>query len=125
MKAQSIPFILMIFLMLGAGITACQKISPKEKTSQGSLLVRTATIQVFDENDAEQDDRLCGYKVAFLLKDGTYILPTNLNTFLKEPSHNQIVNITYRSEDSKTIDCTEAKSVYLSHVDIPSLSGLE
>ncbi|WP_338791661.1 hypothetical protein [Bernardetia sp. MNP-M8] len=126
MKAHNIPFILMIILMLGAGITACQKISPQEKNSQGSLLVRTATIQIFDENSVDQDaDRLCGYKVAFLLKDGTYILPTNLNTFLEDPSHNQIVNITYRSEDSKTIDCAEAKSVYLSHVDIPSLSDLD
>lgn len=115
----------MIILMLGAGITACQKISPKEKTPQGSLFVRTATIQIFDENNSEQKDKLCGYKVAFLLKDGTYILPTNLNTFLKKPSHNQIINITYRSEDSKITDCTEAKSVYLSHVDIPSLSDLD
>ena len=111
--------------MVGAGITACQKISPQEKTPHGSLLVRTATIQIFDENDAEQEDKLCGYKVAFLLKDGTYILPTNLNSFLKEPSHNQTVEITYRSADSKITDCTEAKSVYLSHVDIPSLSDLE
>jgi hypothetical protein len=127
MKAYTIPFILIIILMLGAGITACQKISPKEKTPHGSLLVRTATIQIFDEENAEveQDDKFCGHKVAFLLKDGTYILPTNLNTFLKEPSHNQIVNITYRSEDSKITDCTEAKSVYLSHVDIPSLSDLD
>lgn len=111
--------------MLGAGITACQKINPKEKTPQGSLLVRTATIQIFDENNSEKEDKFCGYRVAFLLKDGTYILPTNLNTFLKEPSHNQIVNITYRSEDSKITDCTAAKSVYLSHVDIPSLSDLD
>jgi len=117
----------MIIMMLGTGIIACQKISPKEKTPQGSLLVRTATIQIFDDQNAEveQGDKFCGHKVAFLLKDGTYILPTNLNSFVKEPSHNQIVQITYRSEDSKTIDCTEAKSVYLSHVDIPSLSGLE
>lgn len=115
----------MIILMLGTAITACQKINPKEKASHGSLLVRTATIQIFNENNAEQEDKFCGYRVAFLLKDGTYILPTNLNTFLKEPSHNQIINITYRSEDSKTIDCTEAKSVYLSHVDIPSLSDLD
>lgn len=121
MKAHKIPFI----LMLGAGITACQKISPKEKIPQGSLLVRTATIQIFDEDNAAQKDKLCGYKVAFLLKDGTYILPTNLNSFLKEPSHNQVVHITYRSEDSKIIDCMEAKSVYLSHVDIPSLSELD
>ncbi|WP_375561541.1 hypothetical protein ACE193_03010 [Bernardetia sp. OM2101] len=125
MKAHNIPFILMIILMLGAGITACQKISPKEKTSQGSLLVRTATIQVIDENSTEQEDKFCGYRVAFLLKDGTYILPTNLNSFLKEPSHNQVINITYRSKDSKIIDCTNAKSVYLSHVDIPSLSDLD
>ena len=115
----------MLVLMLGAGITACQKINPKEKTPQGSLLVRTATIQIFDENNSEKEDKFCGYRVAFLLKDGTYILPTNLNTFLKEPSHNQIVNITYRSEDSKITDCTAAKSVYLSHVDIPSLSDLD
>lgn len=125
MKAYNIPFILMLVLMLGAGITACQKINPKEKTPQGSLLVRTATIQIFDENNSEKEDKFCGYRVAFLLKDGTYILPTNLNTFLKEPSHNQIVNITYRSEDSKITDCTAAKSVYLSHVDIPSLSDLD
>lgn len=126
MKAYFTPFILMLILMLGAGITACQKVSPNEKTSQGSLLVRTATIQIFDnENNENQADKLCGYKVAFLLKDGTYILPTNLNNFLKEPSHNQIVHITYRSEDSKVGDCTEAKSVYLSHVDIPSISDLD
>ncbi|AFM02863.1 hypothetical protein Fleli_0383 [Bernardetia litoralis DSM 6794] len=125
MKAYFTPFILMLILILGAGITACQKINPKDKTPQGSLLVRTATIQIFDENSTEQEDKLCGYRVAFLLRDGTYILPTNLSTFLKEPSHNQIVNITYRSEDSKAGDCTEAKSVYLSHVDIPSLSGLD
>ena len=123
MKAQTIPFILMLILMLGAGITACQKISPKEKTPQGSLFVRTATIQVFDDTSEEQGENLCGYKVAFLLKDGTYILPTNLNSFLKEPSHNQIVNITYRSEDSKNTDCMKAKSVYLSHVDIPTDSN--
>lgn len=92
------------------------------------MLVRTATIQIFDENNSEyskEEERLCGYKVAFLLKDGTYILPTNLNSFLKEPSHNQIVQITYRSEDSKITDCTKAKSVYLSHLDIPSISGLD
>lgn len=124
MKAYFTPFILMLILMLGAGITACQKINPKEKISQGSLLVRTATIQIFDEN-IEEGNKLCGYRVAFLLRDGTYILPTNLNTFLTKPSHNQIVNITYRSEDSKFGDCTEVKSVYLSHVDIPSLSALD
>ena len=125
MKASFTQSILMIILMLGAGITACQKINPKEKISKGSLLVRTATIQIFDENSIQQENKLCGYRVAFLLKDGTYILPTNLNTFLTEPSHNQIINITYRSEDSKITDCTEAKSVYLSHVDIPLLSDLE
>ncbi len=133
MKAHSIPFILMILLMLGAGISACQNNSPKEQTPQGSLLVRTAIIQIFDTNntenkeneEVEQEEKLCGHRVAFLLKDGTYILPTNLNSFLEEPSHNQIVNITYRSEDSKIQDCTEAKSVYLSHVDIPSLSDLD
>ncbi len=126
MKAHLTPFILMFVLMLGAGITACQKISPKEKTNQGSLLVRTATIQIFDkENTKQLTDKLCGYEVAFLLKDGTYILPTNLNTFLKEPLHNQIINITYRSEDSKITDCIKAKSVYLSHVDIPSFSKLK
>lgn len=127
MKAYFTPFILMLIMMLGTGITACQKMKPQEKTPQGSLMVRTATVQIFDEKnaEAEQGDKFCGHKVAFLLKDGTYILPTNLTSFLKEPSHNQIVQITYRSEDSKITDCTEAKSVYLSHVDIPSLSGLE
>ncbi len=127
MKAYFTPFILMIILMLGTGITACQKIKPQEKTPQGSLMVRTATVQIFEESNAETEleSKFCGHRVAFLLKDGTYILPTNLNSFLKEPSHNQIVQITYRSEDSQITDCTKAKSVYLSHVDIPSLSGLE
>jgi hypothetical protein len=126
MKAYLTPFILMFVLMLGTGITACQKINPKEKTSHGSLLVRTATIQIFNnENNENQEGKLCGHSVAFLLKDGTYILPTNLNSFLKEPSHNQIINITYRSEDSKIGDCTKARSVYLSHVDIPTLSDLD
>ena len=125
MKASITPFILMLILMWAAGITACQKTKPQNTSTQGSLLVRTATIQIFDEDNSEQEDKLCGYKVAFLLKDGTYILPTNLSTFLEEPSHNQTINITYRSEDSKITDCTEAKSVYLSHVDIPLLSDLE
>lgn len=115
----------MIVLMLGAGISACQRINPTEKTSQGSLFVRTATIQIFDDNNSEQQEKLCGHTVAFLLKDGTYILPTNLNSFLKKPSHNQVVNITYRSEDSKIVDCTNAKSVYLSHVDTPLGSELK
>ena len=119
MKASIAHLVLILALTLGAGITACQKINPQEKAPQVSLLVRRATIQLLDEN------KLCGHRVAFLLKDGTYILPTNLNSFLKEPFHNQTVQITYRSEDSKITDCRAAKSVYLSHVDIPSLSDLD
>lgn len=112
---------------MGTGITACQNSKPQQKAHQGSLMIRTATVQIFDTDtkEAEQEDKFCGHRVAFLLKDGTYILPTNLDTFLKEPSHNQVVHITYRSEDSKVIDCREAKSVYLSHLDIPLLSDLD
>ena len=129
MKAYLTPFVLVLILMLGTGIIACQNTEPQQKSSQGSLMVRTARVQIFDsENDkkvANHEEKLCGHKIAFLLKDGTYILPTNLNSFLKEPAHNQVLQITYRSEDSKILDCTEAKSVYLSHVDIASISSLK
>lgn len=108
-----------LMLLLAVAIVACQRIVPKENTTNAtsaSVFVRTATVQVIENND------FCGKKMALLLNDGSYILPTNWNTFFDEIVHNQTVQITYREAKESEITCTKAKSIYISHVDIPNAS---